>query len=319
MVIRQYKRGEESGESLAAITGRNIIVTGGAGFIGSNLVEALCHENKVLVIDTLMTGSEENLKNAKKSGNVTFKKDDSKNIAKQGFKADLIFHLGMYSASPMYREKPTRVAEVVEGMINVLEYARSNSSQVVFASTSSIYNGIPTPHKEGVVPKVTDYYTEGRVGAERMAELYAKLYGVNTAAMRFFSVYGYHEEAKAGYANLVSQFIWAMKKGEQPVVYGDGTQRRDFVFVADVVDAMTKAANIKGFDVFNVGTGKNYSLNEMAEKINSVLGTSIKPKKVKMPVSNYVMETLADTAKAEKILGFKAKVSLDEGIKKLAL
>jgi UDP-glucose 4-epimerase len=302
---------------MAELANKNIIVTGGAGFIGSNLVERLCKDNKVLVIDTLMTGSEANLKDAKKSGNVTFKKEDSKNIAKLGFKADIIFHMGMYSASPMYREKPTRVAEVIEGMINVLEYARANGSQIVFASTSSIYNGVTPPHKEGVVPRVTDYYTEGRVGAERMSELYAKLYNVNTAAMRFFSVYGYHEEAKAGYANLVTQFLWAMKKGEQPVVYGDGSQRRDFVFVTDVVEAMIKAVNVKGFDVFNVGTGKNYSLNEMAEKINAVLGTSIKPKRIEMPVSNYVMETLADTTKAEKVLGFKAKVSLDEGIKKL--
>ena len=302
---------------MTEIENKNIIVTGGAGFIGSNLVERLCKNNKVLVIDTLMTGSEENLKEARKSGNVSFKKDDSKNIARHGFKADIVFHLGMYSASPMYKEKPTRVAEVVDGMINVLEYARSNNSQVVFASTSSIYNGVPPPHKENVYPKVTDYYTEGRVGAERMSELYAKLYGVNTAAMRFFSVYGYHEEAKVGYANLVTQFLWAMKKGEQPVVYGDGSQRRDFVFVTDVVEAMVKASVVKGFDVFNVGTGKNYSLNEMAEKLNKALGTKIAPKSIKMPVSNYVMETLADTTKAEKVLGFRAQVSLDDGIKKL--
>ncbi len=302
---------------MAGISGKSIIVTGGAGFIGSNLVERLCKENKVMVIDTLMTGSEENLKEAKRTGNVTFRKDDSRNIGKQGFKADLVFHLGMYSASPMYREKPTRVAEVVEGMIDVLEYARANGSQVVFASTSSIYNGVTPPHREDVVPKATDYYTEGRVGAERMAELYAKLYKVNTAAMRFFSVYGYHEEAKNGYANLVTQFLWAMKKGEQPVAYGDGTQRRDFTFVTDVVDAMLKAVGVKGYDVFNVGTGRNYSLNEMADKINKALGTKIKVRYVKMPVANYVMETLADTGKAERVLGFKAKVSLDEGIRKL--
>ncbi|MCL5675191.1 MAG: NAD-dependent epimerase/dehydratase family protein [Candidatus Marsarchaeota archaeon] len=302
---------------MVKITGKNIIVTGGAGFIGSNLVERLCKENKVLVVDTLMTGSEENLVEARKSGNVTFKKDDSKNIGRHGFKAEIVFHLGMYSASPMYRENPTRVAEVIEGMISVLEYARKNSSQVVFASTSSIYNGVAPPHREDIFPKVTDYYTEGRVGAERMAELYARLYSVNTAAMRFFSVYGYHEEAKNGYANLVTQFIWAMRKGEQPVIYGDGKQRRDFVFVSDVVDALVKASETKGFDVFNVGTGKNYSLNEMVEKVNKALGKEIKPKYVKMPVPNYVMETLADTKKAERELGFKASVSLDEGIGKL--
>ncbi len=299
------------------ITGKKIIVTGGAGFIGSNLVERLAKDNKVLVIDTLMSGSEGNLKEAMKTGNVTFKKDDARNISKHDFKADIIFHLGMYSSSPMYKEKPTRVAEVVEIMINVLEYSRTNGSKLVFASTSSIYNGLSAPHTEDLVPKVSDYYTEGRIYAERLSQLYNNMYGTDIAAMRFFSVYGPHEEAKGGYANLVTQFIWAVKKGEGPLIYGDGKQKRDFVFVTDVVEALTRAVSVKGFDVFNVGTGKNYDLNEMAEKVNLALGKNVRPRYIDMPVSNYVMETLADTRKSEAVLGFKAKVSLDEGIKML--
>lgn len=300
---------------MTSIKGKKIIVTGGAGFIGSNLVEDLCKDNKVYVLDNMHTGSKANLTYAMKSGNVTLIEDDSKNIGKHMLDADLVFHLGMYSASPMYREKPTRVAEVVEGAINVLEYARKNGSQVVYVSTSSIYNGIRPPHREDIIPKVTDYYTEGRIAGERMAELYNKLYGVNVAAMRFFSVYGRHEEAKAGYANLISQFLWAMKKGKQPEIYGDGEQRRDFIYAGDVVDALKRASSIKGFEIFNVGTGVNYSLNELVDKLNKELGTKIKPKYLEMPVKNYVMETKADTTKAEKKLGFKAKVSLEEGLK----
>ncbi len=299
------------------LNGRKVIVTGGAGFIGSNLVERLADNNKVYVIDNLNTGSIKNLELAQKTGNVQFIHDDSKNINKHNLDADLIIHLGMYSSSPMYKKNPSLLNEVVEGMLNILEYAKKNKAAIVFASTSSIYNGIKPPHSESIVPPVTDYYTEGRIFAERLSELYAKLFGLDIAAMRFFSVYGRHEESKKEYANLVTQFLWSMGKGEQPVVYGDGTQKRDFIFVDDVVDALLKASKIKGFDIFNVGTGKSYTLNELISKLNKVLGTSIQPRYVSMPSSNYVMETLADTSKAEKLINFKARIGLDEGISKL--
>ncbi len=299
------------------IVNKNVIVTGGAGFIGSNLVEKLATGNKVYVIDNMHTGSMKNLEEAQKTGNVEFIKDDAKNIAKHGIDADIIFHLGMYSSSPMYKKRPNLVNKVIEGMINLLEYAKSRNATIVYASTSSIYNGIPTPQKEDAIPLVSDFYTEARFGTERLAELYAKLFDVNVAAMRFFSVYGRHEEAKKKYANLVSQFIWAMKNGKRPVIYGDGSQKRDFIFVDDVCDALIKATAVKGFDKFNVGTGRNYSLNELVEKINKALGTSIKAKYVEITMKNYVMETLADTSKSEQILGFKAKVDIDQGIAKL--
>lgn len=293
---------------------KRIIVTGGAGFIGSNLVEKLVADNEVLVIDNLHTGNHENLRDFE-SENLKVLTQDAKEINKIQFDADYVFHLGFYSASPMYRDDPFLVSEVVAGMTSVMEYVRERDIPVVFSSTSSIYNGVTPPHKEDIIPAVTDLYTEGRIASERLGELYTKLEDSNVAAMRFFSVYGYHEKAKGGFANLASQFLWAMKKGEAPVLYGDGEQRRDFIFATDVVDALVRAADNKGFDVFNVGTGKNYSLNELVEKLNHILGTSIEPKYIEMPVKNYVMETLADTTKAEKKLGFKAKIDLDAGLR----
>ena len=300
------------------ISGKNIIVTGGAGFIGSNLVEMLAKDNKVYIIDNMHTGSEENVQQYIKGNNAEFIKDDAKNLNKHNIDADMLFHLGIYSASPMYRENPHLVAEVVDGMVSMLEYAKANSVPLVFASTSSIYNGIKPPHSENVVPGVTDYYTEARIAAERMAELYSKLHDVNVSAMRFFSVYGRHERSKKGYANLATQFLWAMQKGEQPVIYGNGEQRRDFVYAEDVAMALIGAMeHAKGYNVYNVGTGKNYSLNELTAKLNEKMGKDIKPKYVEMPVKNYVMETLADTSKAEKEIGFKAATQLDQGLDKI--
>ncbi|MEM0156353.1 MAG: NAD-dependent epimerase/dehydratase family protein [Thermoplasmataceae archaeon] len=299
------------------ISGKKVIVTGGAGFIGSNLVERLAKNNKVLVIDNLHSGSESNIKDLIISGGIKFIKGDAKDIGKSGFKADYIFHIGIYSASPMYRNNPHLINEVVDGMISVLEYAKDNKSKVVFASTSSIYNGIDPPHREDCVPSVTDYYTEARIAAERLSELYCKLNGISVSAVRFFSVYGWHEEAKKEYANLVTQFMWALKKGEQPIIYGDGKQKRDFIFVDDIVEILIRSSQLTGFNVVNAGTGRNYDLNEMLEKLNEHMGKNIRAKYIEMPVKNYVMETLADTTRLKSLLDYDARVSLDDGIKKL--
>ena len=296
--------------------GLSILVTGGAGFIGSNLVEALAKDNSVTVLDNFHTGSMDNL--AIKSGDVEVIRADVKDVRSLDRRFDLVYHLGIYSSAPMYREDPGLVGEVIDGMVAVLEYCRSKGSTLVFASTSSIYSGLKPPHREDMVPLVTDFYTEARISAERLANLYAMLYGVNSAAMRFFSVYGYHEGAKGRYANLITQFLLSMKRGEAPVVYGDGSQRRDFTFVTDVVDALLRASSVKGFAAYNVGTGVSYTINDMIDRLNRALGTAIRAKYVPMPVANYVMETLADTGKAERELGFRARVSLGEGIARLA-
>jgi UDP-glucose 4-epimerase len=152
---------------------------------------------------------------------------------------------------------------------------------------------------------------------ERLAELYHKLHGIQIAGLRYFSVYGPHERAKKGYANLITQFLWAMKKGEKPVLFGDGTQTRDFTFVDDIVEANILAMGYSGFGVFNVGTGKNTTLNDIVQILNRKLGTSLEPVYEPNRIKNYVMHTQADTSKTAKELGFKAKVGLDEGIGKL--
>jgi UDP-glucose 4-epimerase len=240
---------------------------------------------------------------------------DTEDIFQVEFVPDVIFHLGMYSSTPMYKENRNLVHKVVDGTTQVLEFAKRHGSKVVLASSSSIYNGQPVPQQEEMVPVVTDFYTEARLYAERLAELYTKMFGLKTTRLRFFSVYGPGERSKGRYANLVSQFTWDLQENRNPVIYGDGNQTRDFIYVRDVVDACLLAANSEMNGVFNVGTGKGTSVKEMLEKLMRTLNKRAEPVYVKTPISNYVMHTQADTTKAKKELGFQAKYTLDQGIR----
>ena len=290
------------------------LVTGGAGFIGSNLVEALVDDYEVTILDSLHTGSMENLKSVQKD--VKFIKGSCNNCLDLGQPHDIIFHLGIPSSSPMYKKDPFLVGEAVNGMIAIMELARrSSTKKVVFASSSSVYNGVLIPHKEDATILVTDYYTEARLAIERIAELYHQLYGINYAGLRFFSVYGPHEKAKKSYANMITQFLWTMKEGKAPVIYGNGEQTRDFTYVKDIVDALILTSR-RGSGIYNAGTGRAYSFNQIIDLLNDKLGTDIKSEYLPNPIKNYVMHTLADTHKIAD-LGFYPKYTLSEGMDEL--
>ena len=295
------------------------LVTGGAGFVGSNLTENLVKENhEVIVLDNLHTGSMDNLEAIKDK--ITVVNSPCSDVLKIDIVKNLdgIFHLGVPSSSPMYKRDPLLVGRAINDFIQILELAKREKCKIVFASSSSVYNGNQIPWKEDMEIKVSDFYTEARYAMERMAKLYYDLFNVRSVGLRFFSVYGPKEEAKKEYANLISQFLWSLKNNEQPVVYGDGSQTRDFIYVEDVVNACNLAMNSEiDCDVFNVGTGKNYSLNEIIDMLNEMLGTSVRAKYVDNPIKNYVKDTLADTTKAKEKLGFEARYNVRDGIKKL--
>jgi len=294
----------------------SVLVTGGAGFIGSNLVEELLASGiDVVVLDNLSTGSLENLEGG--SRNLEVIEASCLDLPKLDIRPDGIYHLGIPSSSPMYKKDPFLVGEAINGMIAILELAKNTGSRVVYASTSSLYSGQTPPHREEMEVLVTDYYTEARFSMERLAELYRKLFGVEAVGMRFFSVYGPHEAAKKQYANIVTQFLWEMMAGRAPVIYGDGTQTRDFVYVKDVVRALRLAMGSDYVGALNVGTGKSYSFNEVAEILANRMGLSLEAEHVENPIKNYVAHTLANTSKAEEVLGFRAEHSLEMGIDEL--
>jgi UDP-glucose 4-epimerase len=292
-----------------------ILVTGALGFIGSNIVEQLVREgHEVVALDNQHTGNEQNIQEVKEK--VTLVEGNAGDIKNMEEKFDVIFHQGIYSSSPMYQENPHLVSSVIEDWISILEYAKKNKTKVVWASTSSVYSSQEPPHHEDMEVKITGFYSEARYAMERLSKLYSN--DVSVIGLRYFSVYGPHEKSKGKYANLISQFLWALQKDETPVVYGDGSQTRDFTYVDDVVaaNALAMKRDLK-FGIFNVGTGKSITINEMIDLLNKKLGKDIKPKYIENPITNYVQHTLADTTKAEKELGFKAKISLEQGIDKL--
>jgi len=295
-----------------------ILVTGGAGFIGSNLVEELAGEHEVIVLDNFHTGSMENLRNVQDKVEIV-RASCCEILNLKLPSPDIIFHFGIPSSSPMYKENPRLVGEAINDAICIFEFARQNGcKKVIFASTSSIYNGLPLPFREDMQPKVTDYYTEARIAIERIAKLYYELHDVKSIGLRFFSIYGFHERAKGKYANVVTQFLWDMKEDRQPLIFGDGNQTRDFTFVKDVVQICKLAMDSDlNCEIINVGTGKSHSFNEVVDILNKLLGKDIKPKYVENPIKNYVWHTLADPTKMQTLLGFTPRYSLEEGIKEL--
>lgn len=292
-----------------------IVVTGGAGFIGSNLVRKLVGEHDVTVIDNFSIGSIGNLEGIEEY--VKIINDSSCSIGKYVNECDVIFHLGIPSSSPMYKDDHTLIGSSINDAISVFDFAAESDAKVVFASSSSLYNGDPLPNNEGMPVYVTDYYTEARFCIERIAELYTELHNVDSVGLRFFSVYGPNERAKGEYANIVSQFLWDMQEKNEPVIYGDGRQTRDFTFVDDVVDACVLSMEFGGSGIFNVGTGARHSFNDVVDMLNLELGTHIKPTHIHNPIKNYVDHTLASTRRASGALGFDAKTALKQGIHQL--
>lgn len=295
------------------------LVTGGAGFIGSNLVARLVQSgNKVIVIDNFETGSLNNLRdNLDKV--VIIPGDCSKIEAIELPELEVIYHLGIPSSSPMYKEDPKLVGETIKAFTQILERVKQDypNVKIIYASTSSIYNGNETPFREDMPVYIKDYYTECRYAMERLAQLYYNLHKVKSIGLRFFSVYGPHEEYKKGYANMVTQFLWKLRSNEIPVVYGDGTQSRDFIYVQDAIDACIQAARSEiKWSIFNVGTGVETSFNKTIELLKSRLKASVNPQYVRNPIKNYVQTTLADIKKAQIKLGFTAGYILEKGIDK---
>jgi UDP-glucose 4-epimerase len=289
------------------------LVTGGAGFIGCNIALWLRKEgHQVIAIDDLSLGL----------GAIQLERGDVRDRPFVDWIAsdvDGIFHEAAKSSAPMFYSDPRDGLDInINGFTNVLEAARKYDLPVVYATTSSLYSRCPIPHSESQKVVPGSFYELSMFTREKIAKLYAELYGLHLVGLRYFSVYGPHEQHKGKYANNISQFLWDIAKGNRPVLFGDGSQTRDFTYVDDVVEANILAMRSRlDNEIINVGTGVSHSFNSIVEKLNSAMGTTIAPRYTPNKLKNYVAHTQADTAKAERLLNFKAKTSVDEGIKRI--
>jgi UDP-glucose 4-epimerase len=292
-----------------------VLVTGGAGFIGSNLANHLVTDNEVYVVDDGYLGTPDNLEEDVRYTERSVLEDDLPTDV------DVVFHLAALSSYAMHEENPQQGARVnVEGFVNVAEQARQNGCDtIVYASTSSIYGNRTEPTSEEVDITVNTGYEASKMAREKYAEYFSNHYDMSMAGLRYFSVYqgyGGAEEHKGEYANVISQFVDDIANGTSPVLYGDGTQTRDFTHVSDVVRGTVLAAENELNGIYNVGTGERYSFNTVVELLNSELDADVDPEYVENPISEdvYVHDTCADASKLREATEWKPRISFEEGI-----
>jgi UDP-glucose 4-epimerase len=290
-------------------------ITGGAGFIGSNLAQALAEENEVVVVDDLSAGRLENLAGTDIKfvhGSVT-----DLQLLRDAFEGvDCVFHMAAIASVQRSVEEPLKVNEVnLDGTLNALIAARNAGvRKFIFASSAAVYGDSPElPKKEEMVPDPKSPYAVTKIGGEHYCGVFQELYGLDAAALRFFNVFGPRQDPGSEYSGVISRFISAVLKGGQPVIYGDGQQTRDFVFVKDVIQACDLVARKKMTGVFNVARGESTSLNSLVRILEVITGRDIHPRYTSDRAGD-IRHSLADVGRIREI-GYRPQFSVEEGLR----
>ncbi len=292
-----------------------VVVTGGCGFIGSHLVEALCQRgDQVSVIDNLQTGKQENIAPFKAKviiGDIL----DQSLLEKTFHQVESVFHLAARISVSESMQQPNKYVETnCLGTLNVLEACRrSGVKNIVFSSSSAIYgDNSKTPKKENMPPEPLSPYALTKLDGEFYSQFYRNEYGINATSLRYFNVFGPRQNPQSPYAAVIPIFIDKALRNEDIIIFGDGKQTRDFIFVKDIVHANLLAAQ-KGGDVFNVAYGNRITINELAQKIIEI--THSKSKIIYHPErQGDIKHSQADPTKIIRQLGFKPQYNLLEGL-----
>jgi len=298
------------------------LVTGGAGFIGSHIVDALVKNgDKVSIIDDFSSGQRENLEGVIDKielieGDIRDK--DLVNKSMQG--TDYVLHQAALRSVPKSLLRPERYNDVnINGTLNILSAAKDlKVKRVVFASSSSIYGETDRlPEKEDLYPLLISPYALTKLAGEYYCRIFSEIHGLETVSLRYFNVFGPRQSLENEYAVVIPKFITCMLKDERPPIHGDGIQTRDFTYVENVVQANIKAATIPGIksELLNIACGKAYSVLDIIKYINKIIKKDIKPR-FTPPRSGDVKHTLADITKAKKLIKFKPEIGFKEGLEK---
>jgi UDP-glucose 4-epimerase len=289
------------------------VITGGAGFIGSNLAKCLSKDNDVLVIDDLSTGKMENLAGL----DVKFLKGSLTDLMllKEAFVgAACVFHQAAIASVKKSVEDPAGTNAVgIDGTLNVLIAARdAGVGRVVQASSAAVYGSSPVlPKKEDMLPEPMSPYAVSKLAAEHYARVFLELYGLKTVSLRYFNVFGPKQDPSSEYSGVISRFISAILNDEQPVIYGDGEQTRDFVYVNDVVSANILASRAAP-GVYNIACAKSISLNTLVAVIGKILEKPVVPR-YEPARAGDIKHSLADINRA-KGMGYIPKYDLNEAL-----
>jgi len=301
---------------------RSFLVTGGAGFIGSHIAEALVRRgDRVRVVDNLSTGHLANMDSFRDS--IEFVEGDlcQPDVVKRVVEGvDCIFHEAALASVPRSVAAPLDThAHCVTATINLLDAARrAGVRRLVYAASSSAYGDQPNSSKrESDLPAPISPYAAAKLAGEHYCGAFAAAYGFETVALRYFNVFGPRQDPNSQYSAVIPLFITAMLAGRRPTIYGDGYQSRDFTYVDNVVHANLLAADAPGVAgrMFNCANGLSTNLLTLIDVLNRLLGTNVKPVHDKPRVGD-VRESMADITQARKMLGYETQVHFEEGLRR---
>ena len=300
---------------------RTFLVTGGAGFIGSHIAEALVRRgDRVRVLDNFSTGRRENLEAIGEHQLIEADLNDADAVRQAVEGVDCIFHQAALPSVPRSLEAPLETnAACVTGTVTLLDAARrAGVRRLVYAASSSAYGDQPTSSKrETDLPAPLSPYGAAKLAAEYYCRAFTASFGFETVCLRYFNVFGPRQDPTSEYSAVIPKFVTAMLSGEAPTIYGDGRQSRDFTYIANVVHGNLLAADAPEVAgrVFNVATGSSISLLELVERLNALLGTDIAPIHAP-PRRGDILESLADITQARKHLGYEPQVDFEEGLRR---
>jgi UDP-glucose 4-epimerase len=300
---------------------RKVLVTGGGGFIGSNLVHALLERgDSVRVLDNFATGNRHNLADIADEIEVVegdLRSYERVHTAVRG--VEIVFHQGALGSVPRSVQDPlTSTAVNVEGTLNVLLAARDEGvARVVAASSSSVYgDGGTFPRVETQAPNPISPYAVAKLAAERFCVSFSRVYGLETVALRYFNVFGPRQDPTSQYAAVVPLFVQAIREGRPVTIYGNGEQSRDFTYVANVVEANLGAAVATGAEgtVLNIAAGGSETVNTLADTIGRLLGLPV-TRAYAPPRPGDVEQSWADVSLAGEVIGFEPHIGFEEGLR----